>query len=186
MDGPIETDFNELEEHHQIVVSLKNTVNLTRDTAAYQLNLGQSSSSIEFNCISGMAYNQTLGQCVDLNECTTGRHHCTGQGQICINTEGGYECLCMQGYRMVSEACVDINECREGSHECSHYCVNNPGGYGCFCPAGFSLASNGKRCTRRKTREEPAFSIMNSEMICPEGYLLEGNKCVGKLIYNLT
>ncbi|XP_055635973.1 hemicentin-1-like isoform X2 [Toxorhynchites rutilus septentrionalis] len=178
VDEPLETGFNELEEHHQIVVSLKNTVNLTRDTAAYQLNLDGSNNSIEFNCVSGMSYNQTMGQCVDLNECTAGDHRCTGQGQICVNTKGGYECLCKAGFRMSSEVCVDINECRDGSHECSHYCTNKPGGYGCFCPAGFALSSDEKTCTRRKTREEPAFSIMNYEMICPEGYFLEGSKCV--------
>ncbi|XP_019553970.3 hemicentin-1 [Aedes albopictus] len=179
VDGPIEADIDDdLDGHHKITVSLKNTVNLTQDTAAYNLNFGGVSNSIQFNCVSGLSYNASLGQCVDVDECTTGEHSCLQNGQSCINTNGGFECVCAVGYRMYTDGCVDINECREGDAECSHYCENTQGGYTCYCPTGHILSSDDRTCTRRIIREEPAFSVMNYEMICPEGYQLEGSRCV--------
>ncbi|EAT36338.1 AAEL011566-PA [Aedes aegypti] len=179
VDGPVEAEFDDdLDGHHKITVSLKNTVNLTQDTAAYSLNFGGISNSIQFNCVPGLAYNTTLHQCVDVDECRTGEHSCNLAGQICVNTNGGYECVCATGYRMYFGGCVDINECREGEHQCSHFCENTHGGYSCFCPTGYVLSGDEHTCTRRMTREEPAFSVMNYEMICPEGYQLEGGKCV--------
>uniref|UniRef100_A0A1Q3FR61 Putative axon guidance receptor dscam n=1 Tax=Culex tarsalis TaxID=7177 RepID=A0A1Q3FR61_CULTA len=181
VDGPVvETNFDDLDDgHHQITVSLKNTVNLTQDTAAYNLNFGGRANSVEYVCAAGMIFNETLRRCVDLNECETGEHRCTELGQICVNTNSGYECRCTEGFRMTHGGrCIDIDECREESHDCSHFCVNNPGGYSCLCPTGHLLAADGKTCTRRRTREEPAFSIMNYETNCPEGYLLDRNKCL--------
>ncbi|XP_058450901.1 hemicentin-1-like [Malaya genurostris] len=179
IDGPVEDVVDEdYDGNHKIVVSLKNTVNLSNDTAAYHLNFGGVSNSIEFNCLAGMVYNGTVGRCVDVNECETEENTCVGQGQVCVNNQGGYECLCMAGYRMISDECVDVNECREETHDCSHYCVNSPGGYSCFCPSGFTLAADDRTCSKRRARQQPAFSIMNYEMICPEGYQLDGNKCV--------
>lgn len=185
VDGPfVDTNLGDLDEgYHQITVSLKNTVNLTHDTAAYNLNIGGRANTVEYVCASGMVFNDSLRRCVDLNECETGEHRCTELGQVCVNTNSGYECICTEGFRMTNEGhCTDIDECREYSHECSHFCVNNPGGYGCLCPAGYLLAVDGKTCTRRRIREEPAFSIMNYETNCPEGYHFYGNKCLGKSV----
>ncbi|XP_055546342.1 hemicentin-1-like [Wyeomyia smithii] len=179
IDLPTEQDYEDDQNgYHKIIVSLKNTVNLTQDTTAYNLNFGGVSNAIQFNCMAGMIYNETLRRCVDVNECETGDHSCTGPGQVCVNNKGGYECLCSSGYRMVSDACVDVNECREETHQCSHYCANNPGNYSCYCPSGYTMASDGKTCSKRRTREQPAYSIINYEMTCPEGYFLTGNKCV--------
>ncbi|XP_058823570.1 hemicentin-1-like [Topomyia yanbarensis] len=179
IDGPVEDVIDEdFEGHHKIIVSLKNTVNLSQDTAGYHLNFGGLSNSVEFNCVTGLVYNGTAGRCVDVNECETGENHCVTQGQICVNNQGGYECLCVAGYRMISDECVDVNECREETHDCSHFCVNNPGGYSCFCPSGFTLAADNRTCSKRRTRQQPAFSIMNNEMICPDGYHLDGSKCI--------
>ncbi|XP_053693670.1 hemicentin-1-like isoform X2 [Sabethes cyaneus] len=176
-DIPTEKDYDD-DGYHKITVSLKNTVQLSPDTTAYNLNFGGISNAIQFNCVAGMVYNETLHRCVDLNECETGDHSCNSQGQVCVNTRGGYECLCSSGYRMVHDDCVDVNECREEIHECTHFCTNELGSYSCFCPAGYTMASDGKTCSKRRTREQPAYSIINYEMTCPEGYLLEGNKCV--------
>ncbi|XP_062562795.1 hemicentin-1-like [Armigeres subalbatus] len=179
VDAPVDSDFeNELNGHHKITVSLKNTVNLTHDTTVYSLNFGGLSNPVHINCASGFDYDQSLRQCIDVDECEIGDHKCTSVGQFCVNTYGGYECDCSAGYRLYVDVCVDINECRESNHDCSHFCENSQGGYSCYCPAGFVLSSDDRTCTRRRTRDKPEFSVMNYQMICPEGYRLEGGRCV--------
>lgn len=50
-------------------------------------------------CDSGYRYASELTLCVDVDECETGAHSCTDQGQTCFNTPGSFVCHCEFGYR---------------------------------------------------------------------------------------
>ncbi|XP_035894268.1 fibulin-1 isoform X2 [Anopheles stephensi] len=93
----------------------------------------------------------SLGACVDIDECSRGaschRH------QQCINTNGSYRCRdllsCPAGYRVNDDIteCLDIDECATGEAVCGpeQTCSNRKGGYVCVCPPGHKLGRN-KRC----------------------------------------
>lgn len=55
-----------------------------------------------FRCLCNEGFKISAGKCVDINECETGAHTCTGTGQRCINNAtkdpGGYNCGCGPGY----------------------------------------------------------------------------------------
>lgn len=96
-------------------------------------------------CGTGKKFNQTLGRCVDVDECE--RNPCRST-ERCINTIGGYKCVaaCDAGFEMsyFGNICQDIDECARGTHECgfNQICKNNQGGYICECPTGYALDRN--------------------------------------------
>ncbi|XP_043511779.1 uncharacterized protein LOC122529581 [Frieseomelitta varia] len=64
--------------------------------------LGLLANQINISCECrepGYEWSSRFGLCVDVNECTRGRHGCAmEQGEICMNLAGGYECVCKFGY----------------------------------------------------------------------------------------
>ena len=56
------------------------------------------------NCIPGTA-NDGDGNCVDVDECATGKHDYSSI-QTCVNTQGGYKCTCPDGFRLLSDVCT--------------------------------------------------------------------------------
>ncbi|KAL5009842.1 hypothetical protein ScPMuIL_012147 [Solemya velum] len=76
--------------------------------------------------------------CVDIDECETGLHDCTGN-TVCVNTIGSYECDCADGFSFHHHRCVDVNECENGEADCPDHslCVNTYGGYDCICCHGY-------------------------------------------------
>ncbi|XP_048487046.1 fibulin-2 [Plutella xylostella] len=50
------------------------------------------------NCQSGFEMDD-YGACVDIDECATNRHVCSGLTEVCRNNMGGYICECAAGFR---------------------------------------------------------------------------------------
>ncbi|MBT9555020.1 MAG: hypothetical protein IV100_03275 [Myxococcales bacterium] len=122
------------------------------------------------------------GDCVDLNECTTGQNDCapsTAGGQ-CINKPGSFECACKaglsgdgktcgcgQGYEIGSTgSCVDMNECTAGTSTCvpdalGGKCSNKPGSFTCSCLPGWD--GDGTTCT---DKDECTLNTDNCNQIC--------------------
>ncbi|CAK8691082.1 unnamed protein product [Clavelina lepadiformis] len=99
------------------------------------------------DCPRGMEKNRN-SVCVDINECTTGRHDC-GPGMICRNTNGGYTCTCPPGFKATgtNPPCRDINECVDyGESPCPHECINTIGSFRCICPPGLVYLVDEKSC----------------------------------------
>lgn len=46
-------------------------------------------------------------RCVDIDECSTQENICSGEKQLCENSEGGYFCICEQGYVPQDGKCVE-------------------------------------------------------------------------------
>ncbi|XP_045910053.1 epidermal growth factor-like protein 6 isoform X2 [Micropterus dolomieu] len=88
--------------------------------------------------------------CVDIDECVTGKNLCPHNRQ-CVNTFGSYYCKCQDGYDLKyvdgKYDCVDLDECAVSTHKCSHHavCLNTQGSYKCRCKSGFR--GNGFECS---------------------------------------
>ncbi|XP_017126067.1 fibulin-1 [Drosophila elegans] len=103
-----------------------------------------SSAISRLDCNSGF-YRNSLGACVDINECVE-RNPC-GNHQRCINTNGHFRCesllQCSPGYKSRADgrSCIDIDECETGEHNCGErqICRNRSGGYVCTCPIGHEI-----------------------------------------------
>ncbi|XP_071948055.1 uncharacterized protein [Antedon mediterranea] len=90
-------------------------------------------------CVDG--YQLVHDSCVDIDECETGTHDCTGVKELCSNTGGGYACQCESGYSYNSnQVCEDINECNNNSlcTTGNEVCINLPGNYACDCDSGYT------------------------------------------------
>ena len=48
---------------------------------------------------------------IDVNECMTNQHNCSGDHVICINEDGGYSCGCELGYKY-NGSNVCLGQCR--------------------------------------------------------------------------
>ncbi|KAI5640010.1 calcium-binding EGF domain-containing protein [Phthorimaea operculella] len=61
------------------------------------------------NCRIGFE-EDNLGNCVDIDECASNRHSCSGLTETCRNTVGGYLCDCAEGFRrdLASGDCLII------------------------------------------------------------------------------
>ncbi|XP_050086783.1 hemicentin-1-like [Anopheles aquasalis] len=173
-----------------IKVTLTNRAQLSNDTVEYNLFFGDRTLAppTEIQCPQGYEYNVTMGDCSDVDECSSG-NYCQGSAaQLCVNTIGSYECQCAPGYRAAwyerdTEAdpadaelhCIDINECREQVHECSHFCTNVPGSYLCYCPEQYHLTADGRTCTIKRKRNEPSGRLIGPR--CPDGFRWLENRC---------
>ncbi|XP_071334682.1 thrombomodulin-like [Trachinotus anak] len=113
--------------------------------------------------------------CVDVDECK-GKDKCTGEGEKCLNTPGGYECSCQDEFEMHDGVCVsDI------CFKCEHDCNIHNGVPQCSCRKGFRVsAEDPTRCeTHCTTRHCPAECDRNTEAQskdmkqcrCPDGYI---------------
>lgn len=130
------------------------------------------------NCQVGFYYNHQNDQCDDINECLLVTTKCPVQSK-CVNLPGGYRCQCRYGFTFIAGKCLDVNECSVG-HKCSHTCENLVGSYRCKCPEGMTLGRNKVTCvfmeSKRRIREEQS----NKLETCESGYVMEGNRCLGK------
>lgn len=59
----------------------------------------------------------TIGDCIDIDECSTGGYDCFDHA-TCINTIGSYRCECEIGYYWIGGKCMDIDECIKYSDLC--------------------------------------------------------------------
>ena len=59
----------------------------------------------------------TIGDCIDIDECSTGGYDCFDH-MTCINTIGSYRCECQIGYYWIGGRCMDIDECIKYSDLC--------------------------------------------------------------------
>ena len=93
-----------------------------------------------YACVCKTGYTRSsLGQCVDIDECSTSNGGCS---QNCHNTAGSYFCTCGTGYQLASgTSCNDINECSLNTDRCVQGCTNNIGSYTCSCNGGYYKSS---------------------------------------------
>ncbi|PAA63125.1 hypothetical protein BOX15_Mlig007225g2, partial [Macrostomum lignano] len=128
------------------------------------------------DCGFGYRLNETLGVCIDIDECAVlGYEAACGLKlpiKVCINLEGSFRCdyrtcppgryldrttgecnPCRRGYaKNLLDECVDIDECGSRKDSCPPHmrCVNYIGGYECkhkiFCPMGRRANYNGTLC----------------------------------------
>ncbi|XP_048064439.1 nidogen-2 [Megalobrama amblycephala] len=78
---------------------------------------------------------------VELNPCSTGKHHCDPMA-LCLPGDGTqYHCQCAMGFQGDGRNCYDVDECAEGLSSCGPHseCVNMPGGHHCHCESGFEF-----------------------------------------------
>ena len=108
------------------------------------------------SCSAG--YYKSGGECVDINECTSGAAKCSDKG-TCANSPGSFTCTCKEGFsgdgktccgpgfKQSSGTCQDIHECNDGLDDCADNadCANTTGSYTCKCKTGFT--GDGKTCT---------------------------------------
>ncbi|XP_026174550.1 thrombomodulin-like [Mastacembelus armatus] len=126
-------------------------------------------------CIRGYRQTGDRKSCVDINECEE-QAPCTGEGEECVNTQGGFKCTCKDGFEEEDEKCVDIRICKH----CEHMkCEKSGGVYKCACWNGFRVSSQDPTkcelyCTERDCL---ANCIRNPESddryqcYCPKGYV---------------
>lgn len=112
--------------------------------------------------------------CEDVNECEEG-NLCARHGEVCVNTEGGFECRCGDDFKYEEGACVGVSICRL----CEHRCVFGNGVHKCACHEGFRVSARDPTkcewyCTERQCQ---AMCDRNSEAkgqcYCPTGYILD-------------
>uniref|UniRef100_A0A8C2HQH4 Nidogen 2b (osteonidogen) n=1 Tax=Cyprinus carpio TaxID=7962 RepID=A0A8C2HQH4_CYPCA len=78
---------------------------------------------------------------VELNPCSTGKHHCDPMA-LCLPGDGTqYHCQCAMGFHGDGRNCYGTNECAEGLSSCGLHseCVNMPGGHHCNCQSGYEF-----------------------------------------------
>ncbi|XP_054745586.1 fibulin-1 isoform X4 [Anastrepha obliqua] len=100
-------------------------------------------------CSAGYKSTPDGTQCVDIDECESGEHHCA-ENQICRNRNGGYICSCPLGHQLSRmrndlSLCVDINECDQAHPTVcpsNAHCLNTIGSYYCECKSGFQKSKD--------------------------------------------
>ena len=88
----------------------KHCCNLSLTPACDDWFYGDCSTSCPCNKLNTLTCDKESGACscrsgwngtdcnVDINECETDQHNCTGNHQYCNNKDGGYNCVCEAGY----------------------------------------------------------------------------------------
>ena len=97
-----------------------------------------------YTCGCSQGYEQlTFGSaCVDIDECATGIHDCSGEDVACRNTEGAYSCECINAgfeYNYDTKSCERVLEC--GSINCppnERCALSENGEPSCICNDGYS------------------------------------------------
>jgi len=105
-----------------------------------------SNGTFRCQCRHGFYLHDDKKTCLDTNECALGTHNC-GSGEMCFNSEGGYECRrrlsCGTGYVLGTDnTCQDVDECLLKIDGCraSTTCLNIEGSFRCVpkqCGSGF-------------------------------------------------
>ncbi|XP_055357047.1 latent-transforming growth factor beta-binding protein 4-like [Paramacrobiotus metropolitanus] len=96
-----------------------------------------------YECSCPPSYNNTLGGCVDVDECAASTYPCVTGNYV--NSEGSYSCVCPKGFFFFDQKfCKDRNECVEFLCD--------------LCPGG-STAS-----THRETIDAPVQLILTESM----------------------
>ncbi|XP_051952246.1 nidogen-2 [Xyrauchen texanus] len=89
-----------------------------------------------------------LPELVELNPCSSGKHHCDPMA-LCLPGEGTqYHCQCAMGFQGDGRNCYDVDECVEGLSSCGPHskCVNMPGGHHCHCEPGYEFDLDWHEC----------------------------------------
>ena len=124
-----------------------------------------------FSCYCIKGFNETEGNCTDIDECLTGSFSCPKESS-CENTEGSYQCNCLEGYE--GENCVDIDECSED--QCNEFstCRNTQGSFTCDCNEGY-FEMNGScvvNCHDDMCQEkEECISLASYDCKCKAGFV---------------
>lgn len=99
---------------------------------------------------------------------------CTGEGEECDVTQGGYNCTCKDGFLREEGVCVDVSVCLK----CEHLrCDKHNGVYTCVCRDGFRVSPHDPtKCEVICTgRDCPATCVLNDnnlhQCFCPDGYI---------------
>ncbi|CAK6969557.1 thrombomodulin-like [Scomber scombrus] len=127
-------------------------------------------------CNTGYKLAKDGKRCVDINECKE-KSPCTGEGEECVNTEGGFQCNCKDDYVKEDGVCVNVSICSK----CEHMdCEKLNGIYQCKCREGFRVAAWDPTkceiiCTKQdclaKCNYEADKEPMDQVCYCPEGYI---------------
>ncbi|XP_071514687.1 cubilin-like [Panulirus ornatus] len=141
-----------------------------------------------YSCICDEGWKPGSGSptCVDVDECSSTRPHCSHDPPVqCVNYPGGYTCgPCPQGYTGNGFACRDVDECQFNNGGCSPYsvCYNTQGGRRCGpCSAGYT--GDGVSCmpAPRACQQSPCHPLATCydnphmsptfyQCVCPPGY----------------
>ncbi|XP_064148544.1 nidogen-2 isoform X1 [Loxodonta africana] len=150
-------------------------------------------TGLAYTCECAPGYQGDGRNCVDVNECATGVHHC-GPNSVCINLKGSYKCECRSGYEFADDrhTCIVIapppNPCEDGSHTCAPAgqarCIHHGGStFTCACLPGY--VGTGHQCTDvdecLENRCHPAATCYNTpgsfSCRCQPGYHGDGFQC---------
>lgn len=154
-----------------------NNVTCTKDPCAdCAQNCQKEGDSYVCKCTTGYRLAPDRKTCVDVDECKE-ENLCTGEGEKCVNTEGGYECMCSDDFINEDGACVNVSICAL----CEHMlCKKSNGVYGCSCRKGFIVSAKDptmceQHCTERdcpaKCIQDPAVEKDMQQCFCPDGYI---------------
>uniref|UniRef100_UPI0037E9B39D uncharacterized protein n=1 Tax=Semicossyphus pulcher TaxID=241346 RepID=UPI0037E9B39D len=128
-------------------------------------------------CPPGHSLHPNNISCVEVDECK-GENLCTGEGEECRNTPGGFECICKDGFDKHDRVCMDVSICNKCEHmKCELY----SGAFQCMCRQGFRVsAKDPTKCELHcGERECLAFCITTTndkgekkhDCNCPDGYI---------------
>ncbi|XP_052269802.1 adhesion G protein-coupled receptor E1-like [Dreissena polymorpha] len=117
-------------------------------------------------CLGGFvnkAYNETYGECRDIDECSNSITNTCGFHQHCKNTAGSYKCDCDIGWEG-SSCGKDIDECtRANICGMNQHCINNDGSY--ICIEGITDMST------TDTKYESANNNFQTTLTASDGFL---------------
>ncbi|XP_039260161.2 mucin-like protein [Styela clava] len=121
-------------------------------------------------CLDGFRVSEDSNpyECIDVDECSIGKHECDKDVGVCVNIPGSYNCECKNGYitKLDSNRCEDVDECLDNNGGCERRCHNFIGSYKCSCELGYRLKPNGKNCSEINECDEHAKDVC--EQICLE------------------
>jgi len=104
------------------------------------------SQCVATKCSDG--YELKDGQCVDIDECSTGNNNCDSNA-ACTDTPGSFTCECTTGYEGDGKICTDTNACKDNPCYAGVECTDQPApstGFTCgSCPSGYE--GDGITCT---------------------------------------